>query len=124
MTAVALVLTLTAYAPACGGINGSLRNFYADGGSRPQPDHHLVVAACGPRFELGTVLRIHGAEGLGVQDVVCRDRGSAVRGVDVLVLTGEGCRADRAMARQIGRRAVRAEVVRIAAPMGAKVVRS
>jgi hypothetical protein len=110
MAALALTLTLTAYAPACGGANGSLANRYADGSSRPLVEHHLLYAACGPRFEFGTVLQLDGVRDLGIDKVQCHDRGSAVRGVDVLVLTGRGCAADRALAREIGRRRVTALV--------------
>ena len=102
----AIIVTMTSYAPACGGINGSLRNRYADNSSTPQVAHNLTVAACGARWKLGTVLDVRGAERFGVTRVVCRDRGSAVRGIDVLSYTGDGCAVDRAIAMDIGKRRV------------------
>lgn len=103
-TFLALVLWITAYAPACGGINGSLKNKYADGSSTPQLEHHLNVVACGAQFDFGTVFQVQGLDEFGITTVTCHDRGSSVTGLDVLVYTGKGCKADLALAYKIGRR--------------------
>lgn len=108
---LSLVFTLVFYAPACGGINGSGRH-YANG-EVPTPADHKLVVACGPRYHFGTEFLIHGLESQGVTRVVCKDRGGAISNnhLDVFIMTGEGCRVDRAEARRLGRRHMTVEVL-------------
>lgn len=105
--ALVITMTLTAYAPACGGINGNPRSPLA------KPENHLAVAACGKRFKKGTEFSIKGMEIYGLDRVICRDRGGSVGNysLDILVYTGEGCRTDYRLARRIGRRRVNVEVI-------------
>ncbi len=105
--ALIITMTLTAYAPKCGGINGNPNHPLA------VPENNLVVAACGPKYPKGTIFKIKGLENVGLDRVVCRDRGGRVsnKNLDILVVTGLGCQVDYRIARQIGRRKASVEVI-------------
>ena len=105
---IVITMTLTAYAPVCGGINGNPNSPLV------KPENNLVVVACGPKYPKGTQFLIKGLEKYGVGIVTCRDRGGWVsnKNLDILIVTGKGCRADRKLAYQIGRRrGMRVEVL-------------
>ena len=94
-----LTFTVTAYAPAAGGINGDA--ITADGS-------HVAMgmAACGPSFAFGTMFDV---PGFGV--VTCHDRGGWItdRNIDLCIYTGNA-KADRAAAMKWGKRRVRVGV--------------
>lgn len=104
MPTIALTFLLVFYAPACRGINGNGRHFA--NGDISTPAQNKLVVACPVRFKFGTRFLIHGLESRGISEVVCVDRGGAIRGnmLDVFVMSGEGCAVDRAEARRLGRK--------------------
>jgi hypothetical protein len=100
--AMTIMMSVTFYIPAAGGINGDLH--MADG-----TEANVGFASCGPRYPFGTVFEIMvDMSPYGVpQAVECRDRGGAVGNfnLDLVVRTGD-LKKDWAIARAWGKRRV------------------
>lgn len=107
--ALVITMTLTAYAPACRGINGNP--------NRVRVEDSLKTVACGRKWKIGQQFLIKGFEEYGINLVTCNSRGGSVgpNNLDLLVLTGktwEACKADYAFAtRIIGRKRMVVEVI-------------
>jgi hypothetical protein len=116
----ALILSVSAYAPAAGGISGGMT--MANGGHVPTVAAHArengyIVAACPSRIPFGTRLRAVGERVPAMLHgvlVVCRDRFAkrySSGHLDLLMFTGDA-RADLRAALAFGRvNGVRFEVV-------------
>jgi hypothetical protein len=108
--AMVLTMTVTAYAPDAGGINGNGR-FMADG-TPPA----MGYAACGPRYPFGTVFELMPADGKALPPefphvVECRDRGGFIGpgNLDIVVKTGD-VKRDLKVAREWGRQRIKVRV--------------
>ncbi len=100
-----LTMTLTAYAPACGGINGSAE--------RVSVNDNLKTVACGRKYKIGQQFIIRGIENVSL--VTCDSRGGWVGNnhLDLLIFSGKGyCQEDRRKAFRIGRKRVVVEVIK------------
>lgn len=100
--AMTIMMSVTFYIPAAGGINGDL--YMADGA-----EANIGFASCGPRYPFGTVFEIMvDMAPYGVpQAVECRDRGGAVGNfnLDLVIRTGD-LKKDWEIARAWGKRRV------------------
>jgi hypothetical protein len=98
----AVMMSVTFYIPAAGGINGDLH--MADG-----TEANIGFAACGPRYPFGAVFEITvDMTPYGVpQAVECRDRGGRVgnHNLDLVIRTGD-LKKDWEIARAWGKRRV------------------
>jgi hypothetical protein len=107
IAAVLITMSVTAYVPEAGGINGNGR-VMADG-TAPQ----MGYAACGYRYQFGTVFEFQSdVSEFGLPQVVeCRDRGGYIgpRNLDVVIKTGD-VKRDLALAREWGKRKIKVRV--------------
>lgn len=106
IAAMLVTMSVTAYVPAAGGINGTGR--MADG-TLPTRGH----AACGYKYPFGTVFEFtEDVSKFGLPQVVeCRDRGGMVgnRSLDIVIQTGD-VRNDLALAREWGKRRIQMRI--------------
>ncbi len=107
IAAFLITLSVTAYVPDAGGING--KGVATADGTVPATGH----AACGYRYPFGTVFAfVDDVRPYGLPQVVeCRDRGGLIgnHNLDVVIKTGD-VKRDLALAREWGKRRIRVRV--------------
>jgi 3D (Asp-Asp-Asp) domain-containing protein len=104
---VVITMSVTAYVPDAGGINGNGR-VMADG-TAPV----MGYAACGHKYPFGTVFQIEqDVSEFGLPQVVeCRDRGGYIgpSNLDIVIKTGN-VKEDLRLAREWGKRKIKVRV--------------
>jgi 3D (Asp-Asp-Asp) domain-containing protein len=107
IAAFLITMSVTAYAPDAGGINGN--GVITADGSVPTTGH----AACGSRYPFGTVFEfVDDVRPYGLPQVVeCRDRGGYIgnHNLDVVIKSGD-VKRDLALAREWGKRRIKVRV--------------